>query len=73
MDSNGNNKTQLTFGEADWRPAWSPDGNKIVYVQGESIERKTEIECFYHLWIMDADGKNKRQLTGKAIETFGCK
>jgi len=79
MDTNGNNKIQLTFepegdnGGAAWDPAWSPDGNQIVYARMESFEKKREIECIWHLWIMDADGGNKRQLTGKVIKTFGCK
>jgi len=78
MDTNGMNKTQLTFeseGEHSGgvEPAWSPDGDQIVYVKGESFEHKTEIEVIYHLWIMDADGENKRQLTGKVTKTFGCK
>jgi Tol biopolymer transport system component len=77
MDTNGTNKTQLTWENENYNgafePAWSPDGNQIVYVRCESFEKKTEIECIYRLWIMDADGENKRQLTGKVIETFGCK
>jgi len=78
MDTNGMNKTQLTFeseGEHSGgvEPAWSPDGDQIVYAKGESFEEKYVIKIVYHLWIMDADGENKRQLTGKVIETFGCK
>jgi len=79
MDTNGNNKTQLTFepeGE-NWSgafdPCWSPDRYQIVYALVEEFEKKKEIEHTYHLWIMDADGENKRQLTGKVIKTFGCK
>ena len=36
-------------------PAWSPDGAWIAYieVQGE----------FSHVWVMDADGNEARQLT----------
>ncbi len=36
---------------SDWQPAWSPDGNTIVFVR----DRFT-----YQLWLMDADGKNQR-------------
>jgi len=76
MDTNGNNKTQLTFereASACWDPGWSPDGTQIVYVLAERIEKKDVIEYHYHLWIMDADGENKNQLTGKEAKTFGCK
>lgn len=82
MDTNGNNKTQLTFeeGPIDGKkgsytcdPAWTPDGNQIVYVRTELFEKKTEVEYISHLWIMDADGANNQLLTGKATKTFGCK
>lgn len=79
MDTNGTNKTQLTFEPEtqNWSgafdPCWSPDGYQIVYALDEKIEKSDVIEYHYHLWIMDADGENKRQLTGKVIETFGCK
>ncbi len=79
MDTNGGNKTQLTFepqGEnwsAAYDPAWSPNGNQIVYTLTKKIEKKDVIEYHYHLWLMDAGGENKRQLTGKVTRTFGCK
>ncbi|MBA7546404.1 Tol-Pal system protein TolB [subsurface metagenome] len=79
MDTNGTNKTQLTaFGPGDkyegaWDPAWSSDGNQIVYVNAESFEKERVIEIVYHLWIMDADRENKRQLTGRETKSFGCK
>jgi TolB protein len=47
--------TQLTNDDeadiSDRRPAWSPDGTKIVF-DAES-----------DLWVIDADGSNRRQLT----------
>jgi len=77
MDTKGTDKTQLTWEYGNYNgaynPTWSPDGNQIAYVKGESFEKKNEIEIIYNLWMMDADGGNKRQLTGKVIETFGCK
>lgn len=77
MDTNGTNKTQLTYEYGNYNgafnPAWSPNGDQIVYAKGELFEEKYVIKIVYHLWIMDADGENKRQLTGKVIETFGCK
>ena len=41
-------------GVSDRRPAWSPDGAKIVFDDTED------------LWVMDADGSNRRQLTDTA-------
>ncbi|MCL5986908.1 MAG: hypothetical protein M1371_10175 [Actinobacteria bacterium] len=37
-------------------PAWSPDGSKIVF--GSGSKSKGEI------WVMNADGSNKINLTG---------
>jgi TolB protein len=58
MDADGSDLKQLTTEGATY-PAWSPDGNKIVYVRhsGEYSSKHGQ------LWIMDADGRNKRQLT----------
>lgn len=42
-------------------PAISPDGKRIVFVLRTSDPKANERES--HLWIMDADGTNQRQLT----------
>ncbi|MGQ0542526.1 MAG: TolB family protein, partial [Blastocatellia bacterium] len=47
--------------EAAFRdPTFSPDGKRIVYVYKKKRTDRSEIEEMY---IMDADGKNKRKLT----------
>jgi dipeptidyl aminopeptidase/acylaminoacyl peptidase len=50
---------------AEYRPRWSPDGKMIVY---EATKRGlTDLETTMedtHVWVMDADGKNRRELTG---------
>ena len=46
--------TQLTTDGGDY-PAWSPDGQKIVYTRTASGDGG--------LWIMNADGSGKRRLT----------
>ncbi|MBV9080384.1 MAG: PD40 domain-containing protein [Elusimicrobia bacterium] len=51
---------QLTFGdgksESYHAPVFSPDGKTIAYT------RRAEGEP-YHVWLMDADGRNRRELT----------
>ncbi len=59
----GSDLRQLTMcGDVQPAPFWLPDGSGIVY----SSKRASEIKgkggsC--HLWLIDADGKNLRQIT----------
>ena len=58
MDADGSNQTRLTFNEApDIWPAWSPNGQQIVFHSYRDGERNAEI------YVMDADGRNQRRLT----------
>jgi len=54
MDADGSNLKQLTTEGASY-PAWSADGKHIVY-----IDVRQE---YGRLFMMNADGSNKRQLT----------
>jgi hypothetical protein len=71
MDADGANPRRLTSasvmmplpgsGMSAGGAAWSPDGARLVYVVGTNAETD--------LWIMDADGGAKRQLTsGPAVD-----
>ena len=52
----GGKAARLTDGlPFDAQPRWSPDGKQIVYV--------TDRDGSDDVWIMDADGKNARQIT----------
>jgi len=52
----GGKATRLTDGlPFDAQPRWSPDGRSIVYV--------TDRDGSDDVWVMDADGKNARQIT----------
>ena len=59
MDAGGGNKRRLTNNERDsttWEPSWSPDGRWIAF----SFQKVGE---FSEIRVMDADGKNRRNLT----------
>ena len=52
----GGKATRITDGlPFDVQPRWSPDGKQIVYV--------TDRDGSDDVWIMDADGKNARQIS----------
>lgn len=64
MRPDGSDVQQLTFtrmadplpgsGQSVARPAWSPDGQRIAYTVG--------VDGGAQLWVMNADGSNKRRL-----------
>lgn len=50
---------------AQYHPVFSPDGSKIVYVKANEDKKS------HHLWIMNNDGQNPRQLTdGAGLDTL---
>jgi Tol biopolymer transport system component len=84
MDANGSNVKQLTHELGyDGGPFYSPDGQWIVYrayhpksekeiaeykeLLGQNLIRPTSLE----LWIMKADGSEKRQITNLGAASFG--
>ena len=59
----GGKATRLTSGQAfDGLPAYSPDGQTIVYVSDRNGSD--------NLWLMNADGSNARALTREETRTF---
>jgi Tol biopolymer transport system component len=70
MDSDGGNQKQLTNGVwFDGFPSFSPDGGRIVFNRQEEIRpfSPSEVGRFPmrmpEIFVMDADGKEQRQLT----------
>lgn len=51
-------------------PAWSPDGKHLVFLSNRNADNAAGT---WHLWVMDADGANQRQLpiTTPLAYTFG--
>ncbi len=83
MDADGRNVKQLTHELGyDGGPFWSYDGKKIVY-RAEHPKTPQEIADYHDLyvkglirpgnleiWVMDADGNNKRQVTNNGAANF---
>ena len=61
MDADGNNLINLTKHKwLDSRPSWSPDGRKIAFAS----TRDGLLNTPEHIFVMNADGKERRNLTG---------
>lgn len=60
----GGMPVKLTWeGTVNERPRWSPDSKQIVFVSNRSGSSQ--------IWMMDADGKNTKQLTSLSTEASG--
>lgn len=61
MNPDGTGQTRLTTSAgADLEPAWSPDGQKIVFKRGSG------------LWVMNADGSAQTLLTSDGFAPHGA-
>ena len=63
IDADGKNPTRLTDGLRDENPDWSPDGKTIVY--DAHLHPDEHDIAPSGITAMDADGNNKRLLTGE--------
>ena len=65
MDADGKNQQRLTrHGDDDWEPSWSPDGKQIAFTSSEDRDSHEDVAGQRpHIYVMDADGKNRRKLT----------
>jgi dipeptidyl aminopeptidase/acylaminoacyl peptidase len=60
----GTQLTQLTAGPNDTDPAWSPDGSQIAYLRDNGVPG---LRPSVDLVVMDATGRNPRELTRGAL------
>ncbi|XSG77051.1 TolB family protein [Herpetosiphon llansteffanensis] len=51
----GTEARRITTSHKKYQPSWSPDGSQIAYIQRE--------ESFADIWVMNANGSNKQQVT----------
>lgn len=66
MGSPTRNREKLTSDPAnEWCPSWSPDGKRIAFILNEV---GTQIPGKRRVYVMDADGTNRRRLTQSAGE-----
>ena len=64
MNGDGSDPVNLTQGQYCTSPAWSPDGTKIAYISHTLDNGETNSE----IWVMDADGGNRQQLTDDPVD-----
>ncbi len=67
MDADGSNVQRLTHNDkVDARPAWSPDGRRIVtHSSRDGSSDQPEVYPEFEIYVMDADGGNVERLISK--------
>ena len=69
--TDGTVKRRLTTGSSDMLPRWSPDGKQIAFLalreQDHEMAAEHDLGFHWSLYVMDADGRNQRQVTETPI------
>ena len=65
VNTDGSDQQRLTFNQWEWdkHPTWSPDGTQIVFWSNQDSGRR-------QLWIMNADGSDRRTLLDSAYNDW---
>lgn len=61
MSADGTDRRRLTRNGRSSRPAWSPDGRRVLYVRASPEDRSEPTT--WSVWVMRARGTNHRRLT----------
>jgi hypothetical protein len=63
VNPNGSNRVQLTANSRDWdeHPAWSPDGERIAYVNKDPVADQPNLAG--RIYIMDTDGSDRIKIS----------
>ena len=69
MESGEKEKLTSYLGVNDF-PAWSPDGGEIMYLRSE-VRDRPGFAVNPDIWVMNADGSDKRQLTDSPMSEDG--
>ncbi len=67
-DGSGASRVPTPSGIHPRTPSWSPDGTKIVFSDLEFVRTAAGREQRGHIYVMDGDGSNLRQLTSGPFE-----